>query len=455
MRKRSKPTSAANFNFPFGLSDFARRIHRDENGSISIVSVFTFLFLTMLLGMVMNISRHTNRKVKLQNAADASTFSGGVVVARSMNTLAFTNHLLCDVFAMTAYLREARDRNAELLAPTVLGQWDVIAPWIESAPLLKFKRLGATIPRQTQFERGLIKVFSDQNAAVSERLLPVMEEILSKELIPRFQRALVWATPELANEVADEIASRHAPADRGINQGEIMRGLMWCTDATPFGVRQSSSMFSQLPVADPVNDTTRFRAEYIERGTEERWTTSFNYLQQLNDTMLVDFERIGDMSQFKPMWEGFTRGYLTELLLEEYPDRNIPYQIRIDPAQDSDTRRYIENEFMFVGAVYWEQMDETLPGLFRNPNDADGVAFSQAQLMLPVPRFLVHLDRGLFRQNIPTHRDLMNQNWTIQLVPATAAAIPQIVQTPPPMIEVQTPNLGGLSVEEFRQINTH
>ncbi len=73
---------------------------------MSIVSVFAFMILAMLLGMVMNVAYQVDGKVKMQNAADAATYSGGIVIARGMNTLAFMNHLLCDVFATTAILRE-------------------------------------------------------------------------------------------------------------------------------------------------------------------------------------------------------------------------------------------------------------------------------------------------------------------------------------------------------------
>ena len=105
------------------LGHNAVRLHRDQRGSISIASVFAFIFLAMLLGLVMNIGNRTDRKVRMQNGADAATYSGGVTLARSMNTIAFTNHLLCDVFAMTAYLREARDRDAESLTVPVLRAW--------------------------------------------------------------------------------------------------------------------------------------------------------------------------------------------------------------------------------------------------------------------------------------------------------------------------------------------
>src|SRR5271157_3317179 len=99
---------------------FLARLHRDERGSMSIVSVFAVLFLAMLLGMVMNVGKHIDGKIRMQNAADSAAYSGGVVLARGMNTLAFTNNLLCDVFAVTAVLRESRDQNAASYVPRIL-----------------------------------------------------------------------------------------------------------------------------------------------------------------------------------------------------------------------------------------------------------------------------------------------------------------------------------------------
>ena len=67
------------------------RLHRDQKGTISIIGVFTLLALVVLLGMVMNTGQQVDQKIKMQNAVDAATYSGGVVLARNMNSLAFTN----------------------------------------------------------------------------------------------------------------------------------------------------------------------------------------------------------------------------------------------------------------------------------------------------------------------------------------------------------------------------
>src|SRR5262245_12855299 len=117
-----------------------KNLHRDQSGSISLATVFALLLLTMLLGMVINDGRQVDNKIKLQNAADAATYSGGVVLARGMNSLAFSNHMLCEVFALTAFMREARDRHAEPLVPQILAAWNTIGPVLARSGFEKFDK---------------------------------------------------------------------------------------------------------------------------------------------------------------------------------------------------------------------------------------------------------------------------------------------------------------------------
>ena len=335
-------------NLRRGLARFGKQLHEDQSGSISIVTVFAFIFLTMALGMLMNIGRHADRKLKIQNAADAATLTGGTMVARSMNTLAFTNYLLCDVFALTAYLREARDRNAESMTPEILERWNQMSTDFAFAPHKKFSDLAQGIPRKTPLEADLIQAFSDQNAAVSENLLPVMEQILEYEMIPEFQRALVLATPSLATQAADEIASRHGPVDRGLYGEEAMSARMWQTSGSEFEPIRPSGL-SQMPVADPIYDFTNHQPSYFSTGVRQRRQMSNWYLRILNNQMLRDFDEHAKMSQFSNLWRGFSSAQLKHLLEVEYPDRNIPYQIR---RFDSSVQNVIEEDYMFVGVAY-------------------------------------------------------------------------------------------------------
>src|SRR5258708_7641209 len=98
---------------------------RDERGTISILSVITIFVLATVLGMVINAGRQVDEKIRMQNAADAATYSGSVVVARGLNALAFANHVEAEVFALTAYWRAARDAGPNK-DPTTLNMENAI-----------------------------------------------------------------------------------------------------------------------------------------------------------------------------------------------------------------------------------------------------------------------------------------------------------------------------------------
>ena len=74
-----------------------------------------------------------------------------------MNTLAFTNNLLCDVFAVTAVLREARDQNSASYTPEILAAWSKVAPVFASSGFPKFAALGSAHP-----ERGSVAAVDGQ-----------------------------------------------------------------------------------------------------------------------------------------------------------------------------------------------------------------------------------------------------------------------------------------------------
>ncbi|HET6883708.1 MAG TPA: pilus assembly protein TadG-related protein, partial [Pirellulales bacterium] len=182
-RRKSPTIKRDGLGRPSSVASGVLVFHRDEQGAISLVSVFALLLLTMLLGMVMNVGRQVDRKVRMQNAADAATYSSGLMLARGMNSLAFTNHLLCDVFALTAYMREARDGDAASLTPDVLVAWNNMAPWLAASPFPKFARLGPAIAMKVPLEVEMVRSFTVWSAAASAMILPVLEQILADELI--------------------------------------------------------------------------------------------------------------------------------------------------------------------------------------------------------------------------------------------------------------------------------
>lgn len=466
------------------LADF----HRDQRGSISILSVFAVLILTMLLGMVMNVGRHVDGKIRMQNAADAVAYSGGVVVAREMNTLSFTNHLLCDVFALTAFLREARDRNSARYTSDVLQAWTEIGGVFEGSSFPKFKRLGTAIKAKVPLEQSLVQTYSDWAAAASERILPVMEEILRQEMIPNFQRDVVRVYPDIAQMAALEIAQRDARPNRG--RGPMI-GFLWRASGLPLN-GSSDASDPAFPVFDPA--TGGDHSVPLARDQRQNWAET--YLHRWNDDALYAFDREAKMSQFGSLWRSFTCAYLKKLLDEEYHSRNLPHLLRYGREDQDHSGEYLQRHFTLVGVVYWRKLPEMLPGLFRNPVAGDAQAFAQVRVFVPHSRLVwQHVVPGsetpdmplggvpgefpglppddpqppsasgggrwyVGRQSVPTNWSLFNQHWTAQLVPATSPNLAMILQTEPPVPEfqqqgLQVPRLGNLGTGDMRRISTH
>ena len=481
-------------------------LHADQGGSISISTVFAVLLLAFLLGMVMNSSLQVDQKVKMQNAADAATCSGAVVLGRSMNTLAFTNHLLCDTFALTAFMRAGRDRHAESLTPDILDNWERIAPALAGSEFRKFADLGVAIGDKVPHEREVVRTFSDWAAAASELMLPVFEQILAEQRITEYQRAVVRTTPQTAQAAAEEVARRHGQA---WPRRTALHGCLWRTDGTT--VASSDVCFSRLlPVVDPMNDDLPGWERYAADARQQRFVLAHGYLRQWNDESLPLFDQFVKMSQFASLWRIFTGGHLQKLLNVDYPDSNLPFQILTRPDEICNLNGHLEQYYMVVGVVYRAKMSDRIPGVFRNPVAPDTTAYAQAMVFVPRRRLIKvrpgDLHEGLgystrtgipgqglgggmppvppvppqpqppnsdepspseemqpivVRQNVRYHPEgwsLINQNWTAQLVPATAGRIPWILSSPPGdslSSAFNLPALGEMSIEEFLWISNH
>jgi len=489
------------------LASTARRLHADQRGAMSIISVFTLLLLTMVLGLVMNSAREVDHKVKLQNSADAATWTGGLVLVRSLNTLAFTNHLLCDVFALTAFMREADANHSEQSAQEILEHWARIGPFLASSEFPPFAELGNAIVAKVPIEQRMVSKWSQWARVSSSAIRPVLENILQYEAIPEFQRTLAMATPTLTQHAMDEVARRHGQA---WPERIALHGVLWRTIADPIGGAQESVVPS-LPVIDPVATPD---PRYFRAARSERDYLAHRYLRQWNNERLREFDGVvgeigqhGKMSQFANLWRIFSCGQLRVLLEEEYPDRNLTYQLRwIDsgnlsyqirnqdgippqrmPVDQPDLDQYLERDFMFVGVVYappWRQM---MPGLFQSATAgsalgnssgrsgtngaASGVAadpspgtLAQAytQILVSVPRRRLVPDptwiaRRQSGSYYAMHWDLTNQNWNLQLTAATAPSIPEILSTQPGTVPLRgrLPNLRGLTPQDLHWISNH
>ncbi|MDG2388026.1 MAG: Tad domain-containing protein [Planctomycetaceae bacterium] len=315
----------------------ALRLHRDERGALSVMGVFTIFMLTVLLGMIFNMGKQIDDKLRMQNAADAVTYSGTRTVTRGMNAISYSNHLLCEIFALTAYMREARlEPNSTQLPDSTLVAEDVLDVWEEiaqeafiaeggAAGLEKFEALGQAILAKVPLERQVVRSFEPLAREHSRLTLSVFEYILRGPdvaysvpvendaypqdaleggLITEFQRSVVINTPQLAQWVVEEVVERHATGHDRLHAGHQPVAVMYRSD----GVRLDSSQAYEtdrvtrtLPVIDPTavggdvrgidigfNPQLPYRLDdlsldqrYFKLSYDTRSALSRQYLQQL------------------------------------------------------------------------------------------------------------------------------------------------------------------------------
>lgn len=490
------------------MLQFSRRVHSDQRGTISILAIPTLIFFVMLMGMMINVGRHIDDKIKMQNATDAATYSGGVVLARGMNTLAFTNHLLSDVFALTAIMREARDKHSDQFIPEILQAWQQIGPMFARSEIPKFRALGQAIPQKVPLEQELVRSYSEMAEAISPLVLPVLEYILQQKLIPKFQRALVRNLPGVAQSATAEVARRYGQNGSGQNgsgqqqtQGTPLTAILWRAYVLPVGYPNENDPNQRtLPAIDPdPTDGTDYSAvgsgaaQYLSTAIRQRENLARRYLRMWNawtdpnnyyDDFVQFFDIEGKMSQYSNLWRIFCCGQLQKLL-SEYPQTNLPHVIRMTasglPPGELDAtvdpisvNQYLSTNVSYVGLAYRSPLTETSPGMFKNrlsagPGTAGPMAYTQVAMFIPRPRYRCCpwawprvTQNGVTwihnRDNWPTDWDLINQNWTVQLAPSSSDDLIAIMQSPMTQQFVpgyQPPNLNGVTPQQIRNINSH
>ena len=359
------------------------RLHRDQNGAISVLSVFAIFMFTILLVLIVNVGRQIDDKLRMQNAADATAYSGATVIARGMNAIAFSNHLECETFALVAYMREARDRKSEKFIPEILDAWmsvgNKFASGTGTQPLSqKFKKMGEAIVQKVPIERQMVQEFSQMAFHESQLTLPLFEYILAGPdfedsagipdrsleggFIPRFQRAVLQTVPHIAAVAADELATRYGTSTKAQHQNQDLRGLLWATDVTVVGTRNESAALTRtLPIIDssrfgqdlaqvgetvnPSCTTCPTCSECISRKLRARlahkylddWITQWMspYFEYPNHYHLPYGASSAKMSNYINFWRIYACANLNALLENEYPFTNLPFVMR-----DAPTRPY-------------------------------------------------------------------------------------------------------------------
>src|SRR5205823_6433861 len=63
-------------------------------------SLFVVLAFVLMFSLICNIANTVNQKIETQNAADAVAYSATVEMARGMNAITATNHMIGELMAL-------------------------------------------------------------------------------------------------------------------------------------------------------------------------------------------------------------------------------------------------------------------------------------------------------------------------------------------------------------------
>ena len=78
------------------------QFHCDESGKVTLLASLLMLALVSLAGLIGNTGHATTEKLETQNAADSIAYSSSLWMARGMNALTATNHMLGEATAMAS-----------------------------------------------------------------------------------------------------------------------------------------------------------------------------------------------------------------------------------------------------------------------------------------------------------------------------------------------------------------
>ena len=147
-------------------------LHRNEDGKITLVAAIMMLAMVVLIGLIGNAGHAVNQKIEAQNAADAAAFSSALWMARGMNALTATNHMLGEATALCAIhealggpgmdLEIEENTNENRVLDQVINATKDLAPIGPGVPYV--------IPVLTQIDEKIINFTTDRTSPDDEEL---------------------------------------------------------------------------------------------------------------------------------------------------------------------------------------------------------------------------------------------------------------------------------------------
>ena len=146
---------------------------------------------------------------------------------------------------------------------------------------------------KVRMEQELLGAFGEMSAAAAGMSLPVFETILAEEMIPRFQRTVLRTIPDLAQQTAGEVATRHGSRRRESQQSlsnpnsrSAQTAVLWRTHVVPVGYPDEEDprlrtlpVFDAGPTGSDYSQLSNAR-QYFSFATLQRRELAKHYLER-------------------------------------------------------------------------------------------------------------------------------------------------------------------------------
>jgi hypothetical protein len=189
----------ANLTSPISPTDALLRFHNNETGKVSLLASMLMLVLVALAGLIGNTGHAAKEKIETQNAADSIAYSSTLWMARGMNALTATNHMLGEATALAAVhealggpeLDHGVERNTT--ENTTLDK--IIRTLSKSAPVIPSTYTPPPIPN---LDRRVVKFVTDRTSPADGKLA-AFATIYDSRMALKRQLAVILPAKSFAN----------------------------------------------------------------------------------------------------------------------------------------------------------------------------------------------------------------------------------------------------------------
>lgn len=214
-------------------TDHRRRLAEDQRGAIVVIGLFASVFIVGILYYLLGFGSALRHGERMQDAADATTFSAAVMHARAMNLVALTNMVKLAVVVVLAGLL------AIIAAATSTIAWITSRHW-------RLRTYGWTIPmlalviQRAESSYGAARGPAEEILAAADRIQDTLRDELPGIAAEKARLAVLPEYAPIAIDLRPWPGVRPLPTEEGT-------AIDLCWRAMPYGIDMGKRAFLEVP----------------------------------------------------------------------------------------------------------------------------------------------------------------------------------------------------------------